>query len=185
MTQRAKSGLALVLTSVFSMASLAAMSQTVADTPALAGAPSFKTRVISVAERDFLKKAAQCNNAAVQLGQMAQTRGSSDAVRELGQRIVNDHEQIKKKLEGLAKERRVDWPSDMHYKHEDASKRLSELSGAEFDRAFLQALEKMHEKDIKMYREIAEYGSDKEIMLFARQRLPIMRDHLRDIRRMN
>src|SRR5262245_13446864 len=125
MKLRANSGLVLALTGVLCMASLTAKSQQVSDTPALAGAPSFRLGVISVADDTFLKKAWQWNEAEIKLGQLAETRGSGDSVKEFGRTLVKDHTAMKKKLEGLAKSKRVNWSSDMYWKHEDAYNRLT------------------------------------------------------------
>jgi putative membrane protein len=180
MTQRVKGGLSWMLMGVFSMISLAATAQIV-DLPTNPGAPD-KIGLPTVWEREFLTKAGQSNTAEIKLAQLAEQRGSSEAVRDLGRRLVKDHTQIEKKMKGLSKDRRIAWPSEMDWKHEDAYKRLSNLSGAEFDRAWLQTMEEMHQKSIKKYQEAVDNSSDRQIKLFASQRMPILRSHLRKIR---
>ena len=67
---------------------------------ATAGAASSASPVaaLSVQDRQFVQKAAEGGRQEVELGRLAQQRGTSDAVKQLGQRIADDHERANREL---------------------------------------------------------------------------------------
>jgi predicted outer membrane protein len=77
----------------------------------------------------------------------------------------------------------------MHAKHQAKMSRLSGLSGAEFDREYImQAGNKDHEEQAKLYQSEASRGSDPELKAFAAKTLPIVQSHLaaaRDLAKTN
>ena len=67
--------------------------------------------------------------------------------------------------------------------------RLSGLSGAEFDREYIeQAGNKDHEEQAKLFQRQASRGSDPDLKAFAAKTLPIVQSHLaaaRDLAKAN
>ena len=58
----------------------------------------------SSANKTFMMKAAQGGQAEVTIGQLAQQKGSSDTVKQLGQTLVNDHQTANQQLQQIAQE---------------------------------------------------------------------------------
>lgn len=81
-----------------------------------------------------------------ELGRLAQERGASGQVKDLGRKLVDDHARVERELGQLVAERGrkaedLRGPKEERKAHEAMLKRLRDLSGAEFDRTFLQQLE--------------------------------------------
>ena len=55
---------------------------------------------------------------------------------------------------------------------------LRGLSGAEFDRMYVEHMVKDHEKDIKEFEKESSKGEDSDVKSFAEQTLPKLREHL-------
>lgn len=91
------------------------------------------------------------NTADIQTGKLAAERGHSQNVREFGAMLARDHEMVRRQGRDLAKKLGVTPtpPAGDKSVQEQATlmRRLSGLSGAEFDRAFLQHEVQFH-KDV-------------------------------------
>lgn len=81
------------------LTSFAAAQQT---TPSAGG-----TTTLQRSDRNFITKAAEDNNAEVELGRLAQSKASSDAVKQFGRRMVEDHSSANKELMQLAENKGV------------------------------------------------------------------------------
>jgi putative membrane protein len=128
-------------------------------------------------DQQFMTEAAQGSMMEIQLGQLAQEKGSSEGVKEFGRRLQEDHQKASEKLKGIAQQRNLDLPSDMG-KHQQHIDKLQNLSGEQFDRAFLRMQIQHHEKDIRKFRNQANRSMDTDVKEFAQGTLPVLQQHL-------
>jgi putative membrane protein len=88
------------------------------------------------------------NTADIETGKLAAERGASNAVRQFGAMLARDHRAVRQQGRDLAKKLGVTPtpPPDQTSArgHAAALKKLSKLSGSDFDRAFLQHEETFH-----------------------------------------
>ena len=117
--------------------------------------------------------------AEVKLGQLAQTKGSAESVKEFGKRMETDHSKASEQLKEAASKDNITLPSSMSKSDEATYRRLSKLSGAEFDKAYAALMVKDHKKDIAAFQKEANKGKKPEIKQFASQTLPTLQDHLK------
>ena len=129
-------------------------------------------------DQAFLKKAIEGNLAEVQMGKLAQQKGQDDDVKELGKDLVEDHGAANEKAMELAKEAGMTPPSEPSAEHKKAHDELSKLSGAAFDRQFVQVMIREHKQDIQAYPAAAE--GDGPVADYAEETLPKLREHLED-----
>jgi len=125
----------------------------------------------------FMKEAAQGGMAEVKLGQMAAEKGQDEAVKDFGERMVKDHGKANEELKTLAKSEDVTLPTEMSSEAEETQERLQKLSGAEFDKAYMQEMLKDHKKDIEAFEQEANNGTDPEVKAWAAKTLPTLREH--------
>jgi len=128
-------------------------------------------------DQRFVKEALEGGMAEVQLGQLAQQRGSSDAVRQFGQRMATDHGKSGDELKQLAAQKGIEVPTGLDRSHQRTYDRLSKLSGADFDRAYMKEMVADHDKDVKAFSKQAKSGSDPDIKAWASQKLSTLQDH--------
>jgi putative membrane protein len=126
----------------------------------------------------FVNKAAQGGMAEVQLGQLAGQKGSSQAVKDFGQRMVTDHSQANDKLKGIASSKGIAIPTSLDAKDQALYDRLSGLSGPAFDKAYMRAMLKDHKTDIAEFQKESNSGHDQDIRSFASSTLPTLQEHL-------
>lgn len=137
---------------------------------------------MSSQDRDFVMDAAMGGMLEVELGRVAAQRGASDAVKQFGQRMVDDHSKANQELMSLASSKGLTLPTALDDKHQQTVTKLSGLSGAEFDRAYSKLMLKDHEKDVKEFERQSTRGGDADIRAFATKTLPTLQEHLQMVR---
>jgi putative membrane protein len=128
------------------------------------------------ANQKFLKEAIEGNLAEVQMGQLAQKNGSSEAVRSYGQMLQKDHSDANQKATAAAKSVGLTPPSEPNSKQKAMYDRMSKLSGANFDREFAKHMVDDHKKDIKAYEKEAKTSD--AAGAYAKEALPTLHKHL-------
>jgi putative membrane protein len=151
---------------------------------AAAQAPKVKaddTATLAESDRKFVMEAARGGVAEVELGKLASERASSDAVKQFGQRMVTDHGAANEALKDLAGTKGVALPTDLDPKHRKLRDRLAKLSGAAFDRAYVDEMVKDHRKDVADFRREAGRARDADLKTWAGKTLPTLEDHLKQV----
>src|SRR5215208_4964064 len=97
---------------------------------------------------ELFKEAAQGGMAEVTLGQMAANKAKSESVKSFGQQMVTDHGKANQELKDLAVAESVTLPTEMSADAKALQEKLSGLSGAEFDKIYMEEMLKDHKKDI-------------------------------------
>ncbi len=152
--------------------------------PGLNPNPSMQNQPVPTPEsvfsdEDFVKDAAQGGLVEVKLGQLAEEKGSSDAVKSFGKRMVEDHSKANEQLKDVALREKVKLPTELSKKNQKAYDRLSELSGEAFDRAYARDMVRDHQNDVTAFKQEATRGQNQAIKNFALQTLPTLEDHLK------
>ena len=134
-------------------------------------------------DRKFVTEAALSGMAEVELGRLAVERGASAAVKQFGQRMVDDHTRANEELMRLASGLGITVPA-LDAKHRAPISKLSRLSGAEFDRAYMKQMVTDHQKAVSLFQREAERGAHADLKSFAAGKLPALQEHLRMAREM-
>ncbi len=131
------------------------------------------------ADDTFVTRAAEGGMAEVELGNLAQQHAASDAVKQFGKRMVDDHTKANNELKQIAAKNNIQLPSDMGAKNRATMDRLSKLNGAEFDRAYMHDMVMDHRTDVNEFRHEADNGKNADVKAFAAKTLPTLEDHLK------
>ena len=140
---------------------------------------------LSNADRKFAMEAAMGGMTEVELGRLATERGASDAVKQFGQRMVDDHSKANDDLKQGATTAGVTLPTALDAKHQAVVAKMSGLSGAAFDKAYAKDMLKDHVKDVALFQREADRGTDSGLKSFASTTLPTLQEHLRMARALN
>jgi putative membrane protein len=152
-----------------------------------ASAPSRSQRPsIDRADRRFIEDAMRDGMAEVELARMAQTRASDAQVKAYAQRMQQDHGKANAELTALANAKFVATddakPGFMQRRHAD---RLARLSGAEFDRAYMEHMVDAHGDAVDLFEKAARDADDADVKAFATRTLPTLRGHLDSARQLS
>jgi putative membrane protein len=132
-------------------------------------------------DRQFMTKAAQGGIAEVETSQLALRKTSNRQVRNVARRMIREHSAANEELKTVAQDKGVALPSETDAKHRAALRRLSGLSGAAFDRAYMAGQEKDHAATVKLFQSEIATGIDKDVTAFASKNLPTIEDHTKMI----
>jgi len=132
---------------------------------------------LSSADRHFVTEAAQGGMAEVQLGSLASKKGSNSGVKAFGQRMVQDHSKANQELMKLATQKGVPLPKSIG-KHQAIYNRLSRLSGAAFDSAYMSDMVKDHQEDVAAFQKASQTAHDPTLKSWAAKTLPTLKEHL-------
>lgn len=133
---------------------------------------------LSDADRKFVMEAAEGGQMEVELGQLAQQKASSDAVKQFGQRMATDHGKAGQELAQLAADKGVGLPKQPAHKTQMETDRLSKASGAAFDREYVKMMVKDHEMDVAAFKRESQQAQDPDLKAWAAKTLPTLEDHL-------
>jgi putative membrane protein len=134
---------------------------------------------VAAADKTFVEKAAVGGMAEVQMGKMAQQKGSSDQVKQFGSRMVDDHSKANDELKQIASSKGITLPTDLDAKHKSKMDKMQKLSGAQFDRAYMDDMVADHKEDVADFKKQANSGKDSDLKAFAAKTLPTLEDHLK------
>jgi len=128
-------------------------------------------------DADFVAEAVAANYAEIKMAKLAQQRSSNAEVKEIARMLEKDHTKVLSELKTLAQSKSITVPVE----EEDAAKRkmenLTDESGEDFDKKWLEQMEDSHEKSINKFERRAEKGEDADIKAFASKTLPHLRMH--------
>jgi putative membrane protein len=147
------------------------------NTEATGAAEQTGTAGLSSQDRDFLMDAAMGGMMEVQLGRWALQLGSSDAVKQFARRMVDDHSKANAELMTLATSKGITLPTELDKKHQAEVRKLTRLSGAEFDRAYAKMMVSDHNKDVSEFEKQSTKGADADVKAFASKALPTLKEH--------
>ena len=133
-------------------------------------------------DSSFWMEAASGGMAEVELGRLAQTKAQNAEVKRFAQMMVADHTKSNDELKALAAKKNVALPPAPNQRHQGMMEQLQNLSGAEFDRAYVDAMVRDHEATVQLFESQTQGAGDAEIKAFAEKTLPTLRQHLEMIR---
>jgi len=155
----------LMLTAAFALAATSALAQ---------GKPDKNSQ-------KFIKTAIQHNYAEIDVGKLAQEKGTNPAVKQFGAMLVKDHGDANGKAQSVAKQINVDPPTSADLGHQASYLKLKILQGDTFDKSFIKGMVKDHENDVKEFRKQA--GKNDPAGAHAKEVLPHLQDHLSEAKR--
>lgn len=128
---------------------------------------------------EFVAHAARDGMAEVELGKLAGARAANGDVKQFAQRMIDDHTKANSELKSLASSKNIPVPADTDSEHKMLMDELGKLSGADFDRAYMQAMVRDHDHCVAKFRAYSERGDDPELKKWASQTLPTLQAHER------
>ena len=133
---------------------------------------------ISAEDREFLAKAIQAGVAEVQISDLALEKSENERVRQFAERMVQDHTATNERLLSLA-ETTANAPSvEMDQEHQAMLQQLSQLSGEDFDRQYMQGQVQAHEAAVQLFSSEANQPTG-PVDALAGELLPALEQHLR------
>jgi putative membrane protein len=111
-------------------------------------------------DKKFLAKAAQSDVNEIKLSQLAQQKASNPAVKVFAEKMVTEHKKMSASMKPFATSWGLTAPTDLDDDHKDEYKKLSGLSGADFDKEYMDQMVSDHSKALDLFTDEAKDTQD-------------------------
>ncbi|WP_158825535.1 DUF4142 domain-containing protein [Mucilaginibacter lacusdianchii] len=150
------------------------------DTSTVASA----TGGIAVDSKDaqFAVEAANGGMAEVELAKLAETKATNAKVKEYAAMMIKDHSKANEELMALAKTKNITLPTTVGADQQKVMDDLSKKSGTEFDKGYVDAMVKDHDKDVSLFETASNDCKDADLKSFAIKTLPVLKMHQQSIK---
>jgi len=126
----------------------------------------------------FATDAANGGMAEVALGKLAQEKSTNAEIKSFGAMMVTDHGKANDELTAIAKTKNITLPATVDEDHQKKMDDLSKKTGADFDKAYVDAMIDGHKKTLDLMQKEAKDGKDADLKAFAAKTAPTVQTHL-------
>lgn len=135
----------------------------------------------SMQDKAFVKKATEGSLAEVRLGKLAEQKATSPDLKNFAQKMVNDHTQLNEEMHPIAQQMGVSSPKELSKKDKETMQHLDNLSGQQFDQAYIKTMIKDHKKDLSEFKQEANRTQNSQLKQAAEHGAQVIQGHLQDI----
>ena len=142
---------------------------------------------LPVSTQEFVNKVAISDMFEVKTGKLAAKKAKNDDVQDFGEQMVEDHTKTTEDLKEFVKDEsiKVEMPAGMDERHKEQFNTLKDLSGADFDRAYVPTQVLAHEQAVNLFEDYSKSGDNDALKEWAGDTLPTLKGHLKEARELN
>lgn len=129
-------------------------------------------------DSEFLVDQAEINLAEIEIGKLAQQKGTDPEVKKFGKMLVDEHTKSASQVSALAKSKNFTLPTSLTEEGQEEYKKLNEKSGLDFDKKFADMMIDGHQKAIDKLQKAAKDAQDEDIKLWATNSIAGLTSHL-------
>lgn len=133
---------------------------------------------ITTQDRSFAKDASMINNSEIQLGKLALVKAENPEIREYAQMMVDDHITAQSDLRAIAFTTGILAPDSLDTAHVALQTMLYNLSGSQFDIAYVRATLEDHKNALSAFNLELNMGSYTPLRSYAGTTKPKIEKHL-------
>lgn len=134
-------------------------------------------------EAEFATNAADAGLAEINFANLAISKTNNADVKMYANMMLKDHGAANDELTALAKSKNISLPVSMSSEHQKNRDELAEKTGADFDKKYLDLMEKDHVKVLAFMEHEAREGTDPDLKAFASKTVPVINAHLNAVRK--
>ncbi len=132
---------------------------------------------VNAVDRAYLVGAHQSNLAEIAAGKLAQTKGSSQEVKDLGVMLVADHTKLDAATRKVAAAKNVSLPAAPNAEQKAMQAKLTKASAGSFDAMFIAGQITGHAKTMAIGAKESTGGSDATVKKSAADAAPVIAEH--------
>ena len=111
-------------------------------------------------------------------GKLAEKKSENEQVKSFAKKMVDDHTKALDDLTTLAKDKGISLPTEADARQQAMEKKLSKLTGAQFDRQYLdQAGSRAHRETHQLLQRVSNRAKDADLKSYASKILPTIESH--------
>jgi putative membrane protein len=129
------------------------------------------------ADGKFIVDVTQNNLFEMQLGQTAAGKAQNSAVRDFGQRMLTEHNRMQDQWSALLTKYGIEYRTTLRPEQEQQMRQLEQLSGREFDRAYMGLMIQEHQNDVSKFQSQGRSAKSAEVRQLVEAGLPALEQH--------
>ncbi len=131
----------------------------------------------SAMDKQFMMDAGAGGNTEIAASQLALQRSSNDRVKSYANMMIADHTKAGNELKSLASAKSVTLPDSVMEKQHKELNDLRTASAKNFDKAYIQMMEKDHKETVAKFEMAAQKCDAGDVKAFASKTLPTIKMH--------
>ena len=129
-------------------------------------------------DQHFMQKVAAGNMMEIQLSETAKEKATSDEVKTFATKLATDHGKALADLKSLAATKNVSLPTDIPADNKPMLAKISNATGASFDREYVRTMVVNHAKNVAKFRKASQKLTDPDLKNWVTSILPTLEEHL-------
>jgi len=129
-------------------------------------------------DAQFLVNAAEIYMEEIGLAKLAQEKGTTSPIKELGRTMEQDHQSSQDELTSLAKRKKITIPNTITDQGDDSYRLLNQKTGEDFNESYVKLMVEKHEDAIALFDKASNKCRDKQIKEWASSMLVVLRRDL-------
>jgi putative membrane protein len=135
----------------------------------------------SDADKVFVGKVSQGGMYEVKLGEVAETKGATQDIRDQGNTEMHDHMLVGAKLKSIMEANGMEFPTELNPQFQARLDKLKALPADQFDAAYVADMKKIHQGDGAAFAKEAKSGTNSDLKAFAAETYRIVQRHLGEL----
>lgn len=132
----------------------------------------------------FLDDAASIHLSEIEIGKLELMNGSSEDVKKFAETLLADHKKSLNELKILANEKTITIPTSVNEEVDKEYDSLNEVTGADFDKKFIDMMTEGHDKAVNKMTEISQNATDDDIKEWASDQIATLTSHYKKAKKL-
>jgi putative membrane protein len=129
-------------------------------------------------DSEFIREVAADHLLEIRLGTIAQNKATNPAVKQFGERMVNDHNSMLQQWRALVSKSGFPFQPGLRDEQEEEVERLEKVSGTEFDRAYMTSMIQDHQNAVAKFQGKGQSANSAQVRELVNTGLPVLQQHL-------
>lgn len=138
----------------------------------------FKDNNAKEEDSEYLVDAAENDLKEIEIGKLAQQKGTDAEVKSFGKMLLDDHTKSFEELKSVSDKKQISLPLVATEDSQEAYNDLNQKTGLDFDKKFAQMMVEGHENALKDAEKVSKNAKDEEIRMWAANKIPTLTAHL-------
>ena len=125
----------------------------------------------------FVLMAAIDNEFEIQSAKAAEQKSQNEQVKQVAQKMIEDHSKAKEQLQPVAQQLGVQLPEQLPRMKQSVLQIMQALPADQFDKHYMAHLQAAHARDVTKFNACAQLSQNDQVKQFAQQQLPVLQQH--------
>ena len=135
----------------------------------------------SEVDKSFVAMVSQGGMYEVELAKVAETKATTQDLKDQANTELHDHQLVGGKLKAILEKNGMTFPKALNAEFQARLEKISALPAGEFDAAYVEDMNKIHDADGAAFAKEAKEGTDADLKAFAAETYRIVQRHLGEL----